>query len=143
MRHAAEVTSEIVVNVIVLGDDDGLPVGYVECPSHIGIGMPINAPPPAQPEPTPEQIQAELTNAVQRHLDDTARTRGYDGILSACSYATDTNPPFALEAQACVDWRSAVWLTSYALMAEVQSGQRPIPTVEELIALLPQITWPA
>jgi hypothetical protein len=107
-----------------------------------------NVPEPMPPAPPPpplsaEEIIARLTAAIQKHLDDTARTRGYDGILSACSYATDTNPPFALEAQACVDWRSAVWLTSYALMAEVQSGQRPIPTVEELIALLPQITWPA
>lgn len=104
----------------------------------------VPEPMPPAPEPPPlsaEEIIARLTAAIQKHLDDTARTRGYDGILSACSYATDINPPFAAEAQACVNWRSAVWSFSYGYMAEVQLGQHPIPTAEELISMLPEIVW--
>jgi hypothetical protein len=142
MRHAAEVTSEIVMNVIVLGDDDGLPVGYVECPSHIGIGMSIDAPIPTPPEPTPEQLQKTLTDAVQAHLDSTARTRGYDGILSLASYAPSTVPKFAAEGLAGVVWRDAVWAYCWGVLADVGSGLRPIPTAAELVAELPAMSWP-
>lgn len=94
------------------------------------------------PEPTPEEVLAELTAAVQRHLDDTARTRNYDGILSLCTYAQDPDPKFAAEGMAGVAWRSAVWRTCYSVMDEVLAGTRGIPTAEELIALLPPFAWP-
>jgi hypothetical protein len=35
------------------------------------------------------------------------------------------------------DWRDAVWLRCYEVLAEVQAGTRPVPTEAELIALLP------
>ena len=105
-----------------------------------GVPEPMPVIPPTPP--TAEEITARLTLVVQAHLDATARTRGYDGILSACSYATDTNPPFALEAQACVEFRSAVWSACYGIMADVLGGLRPIPTGEELISELPAIAWP-
>ena len=38
-------------------------------------------------KPSPEEIQAEIVAAAQQRLDDFARTRNYDGILSACTYA--------------------------------------------------------
>ena len=37
-----------------------------------------------------EQLYKEVVDATQRRLDDFARTRNYDGILSACTYATST-----------------------------------------------------
>lgn len=100
-------------------------------------------PPPPPPPPTVQEVIASLTLAVQGHLDATAKARGYDGILSACTYATDTHPPFANEGRAAVDWRGAVWRRCYEVMGEVQTGQRPVPTDEELIALLPAMVWPA
>ena len=95
----------------------------------------------AQP-PGPAEIVAQLTRAVQVHLDATARQRGYDGILSCASYATSGNARFAAEGQACVMWRDAVWSACYAIMAEVQSGTRPVPAAPELIAELPAMVWP-
>jgi hypothetical protein len=97
---------------------------------------------PAVPEPTPEQIQAELTNAVQRHLDSTARTRDYDGILSLASYAPSTVPKFAAEGLAGVAWRDAVWAYCWGVLADVGNGLRPIPTAAELVAELPAMSWP-
>ena len=94
-------------------------------------------------QPTPEQIQAQLTNAVQHYLDNTAKSKNYDSILSLASYATSHNPKFAAEGQAGFLWRDAVWETCYALLDEVMSGQREIPAVEELIALLPTMEWPS
>jgi hypothetical protein len=97
--------------------------------------------PPPAPVLTPEQIIATLTAAVQAHLDATARTRNYDGILSLCSYAASTNPTFAAEGQAGVNWRDAVWASCYTIMAAVQGGTRAVPSKEELIAELPVIGW--
>lgn len=85
---------------------------------------------------------AEYTAAVQAHLDATAQQRNYDGILSACTYATSSNAKFKAEGQACVEWRDAVWGQCYATMAAVQGGQQPAPTIAGLIASLPALTWP-
>lgn len=91
---------------------------------------------------TNANIISSLTAAVQKHLDDTAKMRGYDGILSACTYATDTHPPFKAEGQACVDWRGAVWGACYTIMAAVQAGNHAMPTEASLIAELPVMVWP-
>lgn len=95
------------------------------------------------PPPTPEQIIAGFTAAVQQRLDDFAMTRGYDGILSAATYATSTVPTFATEGQYAVQVRDATWAKCYEILAEVEAGTRPVPTLEELTAELPVMTWPS
>lgn len=100
------------------------------------------------PQPTPEEIEAQLqkqmTDAVQSALDDFAETRGYDGIMSACSYSNSTDEQFKLEADYCIKLRDETWRMGYAILAEVKAGTRAIPTVEELIAELPvgSAQWP-
>jgi hypothetical protein len=42
---------------------------------------------PFTPAKTPEEIKAEILAATQRRLDEFARSRNYDGILSAATYA--------------------------------------------------------
>lgn len=91
---------------------------------------------PAPPPPTAEQTIASLTNAVQSLLETTAQSVGYDGIVSACSYAGAPNP-FQAESQRFVSWRGNVWATCYAIMGQVQAGNRPVPTESELLAELP------
>ena len=86
---------------------------------------------------------ATLTAVIQAHLDSTAKTRGYDGILSLCSYASSTNPKFSSEALAGVIWRDSVWTAGYAIQASVTAGTRAIPNESELLAELPVMTWPA
>lgn len=94
------------------------------------------------PPPTTEQIIAQYTAGVQQHLDNFARTRGYDNILSACTYATSVNPKFAAEGQYAVEARDATWAKCYEILAAVEAGSRPIPTLDELLAELPVLTWP-
>ncbi len=94
-------------------------------------------------DPAPvEQVIASVTAAVQQRLDAFARTRNYDGILSACTYATSTVPKFAAEGQYAVNARDAAWAACYQIMAAVQGGQRPMPTVEQVLSELPTLKWP-
>ena len=98
---------------------------------------------PQPPVPSAEQLQAEIVAATQQRLDDFARTRNYDGILSACTYATSLVPKFATEGQYAVQARDATWATLYALLAEVQSGTRPAPaSFDDVAPLLPELEWP-
>jgi hypothetical protein len=89
-----------------------------------------------------EKQTADFVAKVQSRLDAFARTRSYDGILSACTYATSMNPKFAAEGQYCVQARDATWAKCYEILSAVQSGQRPVPTWEELEAELPMLQWP-
>lgn len=85
---------------------------------------------------SPDSIKKRLADAVQAHLDGESRLRGYDNIVNACGYAAATNP-FQVESMSFVSWRGNVWAKCYQIMAEVEDGQRPIPTESELIAMLP------
>ena len=101
---------------------------------------------PLPPEPQasdPAQLQAMVVQATQARLDDFARTRNYDGILSACTYATSTVPKFQTEGQYAVQVRDATWAALYAFMADVQAGTRPAPSgFEDVEPPLPALEWP-
>lgn len=91
----------------------------------------------------PEYIIADATKRTQDRLDDFAKTRNYDGILSAATYATSTVSKFALEGQYAVVARDATWAALYAMMEEVQTGQRAMPAnYAEVESELPPLEWP-
>lgn len=96
------------------------------------------------PVPTADQLRASLTVAVQRHMDTAAAIHGYDDIKSAVTYADEPAVErFQREGMAFRAWRSLVWDACYTVMAAVESGEREIPTVEQLFAELPALTIPA
>lgn len=95
-----------------------------------------------EPMPT-EAIIAAVTAAVQQRLDAFARTHAYDGILSACTYATSTVSKFAVEGQYAVEARDATWATCYQIMGDVLQGLRHMPTLDQVMSELPTLEWPA
>lgn len=104
-------------------------------------GAPVLTDPPP---PSRAQIEATFTAVIQKRLDDFARERNYDGILSACTYATSTVTKFKAEGQACVNLRDATWSAAYNILAQVQAGTRPMPTsITDIEADLPALVWPA
>lgn len=90
-----------------------------------------------------EQIKNTIVRSTQNRLDGFAHTRGYDSILSACTYATSTVDKFRNEGMYCVEARDQTWETLYTIMSEVESGSRPIPTnYSDIESLLPELIWP-
>ena len=96
--------------------------------------------------PTPidsDKVQAEIVTATQQRLDDFARTRNYDGILSLCTYATSTVQKFQAEGQYGVTARDATWAKLYEMLAQVEAGTRPVPGgYADIEPELPVLAWP-
>lgn len=104
----------------------------------------VNFTPPVIKQPTPEEIMTSIVGATQARLDAFAKTKNYDGILSACTYATSTVAKFQAEGQYCVQMRDATWSKLYEIIAEVESGVRVPPTsFADIESELPTLTWPA
>ena len=89
-----------------------------------------------------QNLIASYSDVVQRHLDAEARTKLYDNIMSACSYASGTGT-YATEGQAALAWRIAVWEHVEQVLADVEAGTRTLPTRQELLDELPTMTWPS
>lgn len=88
-------------------------------------------------------LVADVTNQTQQRLDLFAQTRGYDGILSACTYVTSAVSKFQVEGQYCVESRDATWAKLYEIMAEVEAGTRPMPSgYADIEGDLPALVWP-
>jgi len=89
------------------------------------------------------RIQREIVNQTQSRLDDFAQTRGYDGIMSACTYSDSSIPAFSTEGKYAVIARDTTWAALYTLLAEVERGTKPKPTgYADVEALLPSLIWP-
>ncbi len=129
MRYAI-IENGIVVNVAL--SDYPLAENWIEDAENVAqIGGSYDGMFRAAPEKIPT-IQ-EHENAVQNHLDE---SKGYDSILSACSYAAEVNQ-YQAESKQILSWRSAVWAHCYQVLQDVQSNQRQAPSIRNLIAELP------
>lgn len=94
--------------------------------------------------PSDDLNMSAVVAATQRRLDEFAQAKGYDSILSACTYAGSAIPKFAAEGQCAATIRDGTWAALYTLLAEVQEGTRTMPTsLAEVEALLPALTWPS
>lgn len=108
----------------------------------------VLTPPPTPATPIPpteeeikEQTKQYLLFEVDELLDKTVQARGYDNIAKCVTYEGDIDPIFNREGTAAKQWRSKVYRACYNILAEIEAGNRPIPTVEELLAELPKIDW--
>jgi hypothetical protein len=91
-----------------------------------------------------QQIKNSCINRTQTRLDQFAQARGYDSILSACTYATSSSSKFAMEGQYCINVRDATWSKLLEILSEVESNVRPVPkNYEEIEPELPQLVWPS
>ena len=103
--------------------------------------MPINHALMITPEMKHAEAIAGVVNsyrtAIQTLIDTKANERQYDSGVTLASYVNSTIEEWAIEAQAFVAWRDAVWIYALAELEKVQKGDRVRPTVAELLAELP------
>ena len=94
------------------------------------------------PAPTVAEVTAVFVAGIQKRLDDFVKTRNYDNILSACTYATSTVPKFAEEGQHCVDLRDQTWASAYQILEDVQLKKIPMPaSIDDIASRLPVLAW--
>jgi hypothetical protein len=91
--------------------------------------------------PTQEELVKLYEDAVQAHLDETARSKGYDNTYTCLSYLSSTDEQWNREANTFNAWRDSVWRKCHEVLNDYVAGNIEQPTVGELIALLPVIDW--
>lgn len=100
----------------------------------------------------PAVVIKNYENAIQEHIDNVAKARGYDNGYTCASYFDDKNARYASDARIFKDWRSDVWVYVNQLLNQYAdtfgeeteipaSALAGYPTPEDVIAQLPQIEW--
>ncbi len=105
-------------------------------------GVPVEIAPSPVP-PSPEALQSEYANEVQKYLDATAQSNGYNDELSIVSYRGSTVAEWKADATAYIAWRDQVWTSALATLEQVKAGSISMPTKADFIAGLPKIVWPS
>lgn len=89
-----------------------------------------------------DALRDSYMSAVQMYIDSEAKKKGYDSILSACSYANSTIPKFKTEGKAALLWRDQIWDYCSVSFQEIQEGNRALPKdIQSFIEELPKINW--
>lgn len=137
----------VIANVSCAVDTDDLATRgewLFESEQQIECGDTVN---PETFEVTPRVISSEelikgYQTQIQTRLDEFAQSRGYDGIMSACTYATSTVEKFRVEGQYCVDVRDATWSKCYEILALWEQGAVEVNSYEDIESQLPVLEWP-
>lgn len=89
-----------------------------------------------------ERLKEQYSEAVQKHIDDMARTKDYGGGFACATYTASTNAQWKAESDAFVAWRDGVWEYAYQEFAKFENGERQEVPIDDFINELPVITWP-
>ena len=124
-------------NTIIENADDWNIDGVVYPKSVIGEATIQDYVPPPAPLPT----QAEYTAALEAMYDAKAQEKHYDNRYT-CALRAGYPSAFQAEGTAFGEWMDLCNVTAYGIMAQVQQGLIPQPTIPELLAMMPVMVWP-
>ena len=88
-----------------------------------------------------EQRFKDIQTAVQAVLDGKAKEKNYDNGFALAGYALSTNDTFRREAGKFIAWRDAVWARCYQILDAYKAGEIEMPSVENVLAVLPELEW--
>lgn len=92
-----------------------------------------------------EQINQMLVSrydaALTAHLDSTAQSRRWADRIT-CAVRAGYPNPWQAEGAAFGQWMDQCNALGYTILAEVQAGTRPLPSLEDFIAEMPPMVWP-
>lgn len=91
---------------------------------------------------TKQALIARFDQALSDHLDTTAQAKRYDNRIT-CSVRAGYPGPFQAEGQAFAVWMDNCNAQAYQMLAEIESGTRPMfASTDEFLAALPVMVWP-
>lgn len=98
------------------------------------------------PAEVPPQAVSTLfslaSGIITKRLDDFAKTKDYDNIVSLCSYVDDPDPVLDKEGRRGRFLRSQAWGSLRDYQNKVLAGSLPIPRSEkELLSCVIEFTW--
>lgn len=92
--------------------------------------------------PTEKEIQEAFEREIEDWMNSVVAERDYDNIDTCIARYTDSpNPKYSAEAKAVKIWNTMVWDKCWDILAQVKTGERTIPTLEEVITELPKLVW--
>lgn len=106
--------------------------------------LPQNAllsPPEMSEKEKLDMLKKQCVQAIQIRLDEFAKERDYDDIVSLTSYCNSTSNEFKYDANRAIVLRDATWNRYYSIINDISAGKRSISSVEEVLAELPTLTW--
>ena len=131
-------------NIKRLSDEATIPVaeGNTDYQSYLAWITEGNTPEPADVyEPTLAEQAEAVRVALQAAIDDKAKSFGFiSGGNALMLYAGFVNP-FQPLAQTFATWEASVWYEAELYKAEVFSGNKPMLSTAEAVALMP--SYPA
>lgn len=83
----------------------------------------------------PLTVTEHVIHVVGNMLDTFAAEKGYDNIVSACSYYTSTVPRFKAEADRAIVVRDTLWTAVFAALEDTSK------TAAEILDSLESPTW--
>lgn len=94
--------------------------------------------PPLSEYEAKAKLIEDFKKVVQSILDTKAQEKGYDDIVSACSYAGYENE-FRAEGEAFGIWRAKCWRWGYDLLERYKdTPTKKIPSIEEMLKSMPE-----
>jgi len=87
-------------------------------------------------------VVQQYTDALAAMLDAKAQEKNYDNRIS-CALRAGYPGPFNAEGSKFAAWMDTCNALGYQVLADVNAGKRPRPTLPEFLALMPALVWPA
>ena len=93
--------------------------------------------------PAGPTILEVLEQAVQKRLDDFAKTKGYENINSATTYISSSVTKYKNEGTYASTARDSTWSALYQIIDDANDGKRQkVNNFSEIESELPSLAWP-
>lgn len=79
---------------------------------------------------------------VKNIIFQTAFNKGYDDVMTICSYANSNNIQWQAEALTFIEWRDEVWKYFFDMEYAIRAGHSTVNTLEDFLNGVPKIVWP-
>lgn len=94
-----------------------------------------------RPAPTKEQVIKQYESALDAHLNAVAQSHRYDDRKTFALRAGYPGP-YQAEGIAFAVWMDTCNVQAYGMLQSVLDGGKPMPTINEMIAALPEFILP-